>query len=157
MTRFVTSDTEALRSTMTRWLEEFPGDLICARQLWYESLGGYGVASPADVAAIEAVFHSLPDWKHIGMVRYEKFGPQNSFSRITAPNVKRTAGDHIMVHHMFKLGGLYKTPDGRVLKIVLSEVYNLRCFEVVDGNLVGGMIKIHPQSELAKALVEVTA
>ncbi len=38
--------------------------------------------------------------------------------------------DKIMVQHMFKLGGFYRTPDGRVLKIVLSEVYNLRCFEV---------------------------
>ncbi len=61
----------------------------------------------------------------------------------------------MMVQHMFKVGGLYKTPDGKVLKIVLSEVYNLRCFEVVDGNLVGGMIKIHPASELAKSLVAV--
>lgn len=62
----------------------------------------------------------------------------------------------IMVQHMFKLNGLYRAPDGRVFKIVLSEVYNLRCFEVVDGNLVGGMIKIHPTSDLAKSLVEVT-
>ena len=64
--------------------------------------------------------------------------------------------DKIMVQHLFKLGGQYKMPDGRVIKIVLSEVYNLRCFEVKDGNLVGGMIKIHPESDLAKALVEVT-
>jgi hypothetical protein len=56
---------------------------------------------------------------------------------------------------MFKLGGFYKTPDGKVLKVVCSEVYNLRCFEVKDGNLVGGMLKIHPTSELAKSLVEV--
>jgi hypothetical protein len=57
---------------------------------------------------------------------------------------------------MFKLGSLYKAPDGKVYKIVLSEVYNLRCFEVVNGNMVGGMVKIHPASELAKSLVEVT-
>ena len=61
----------------------------------------------------------------------------------------------MMVQHMFKLGGFYKTPDGKVLKVVCSEVYNLRCFEIVDGNMVGGMIKIHPASELAKSLVEV--
>ncbi len=61
----------------------------------------------------------------------------------------------MMVQHMFKVGGLYKTPDGKVLKVVLAEVYNLRCFEVVDGNLVGGMIKIHPTSDLAKSLVAV--
>jgi len=60
----------------------------------------------------------------------------------------------LMVQHKFKLNGLYKTPEGKVLKVVLSEVYNLRCFEVVDGKLVGPMIKIHPESELADALVE---
>ncbi len=64
--------------------------------------------------------------------------------------------DKIMVQHLFKLNGLYKAPDGRILKVVVSEVFNLRCFEVVNGNLVGPMIKIHPQSELAKSLVEIT-
>jgi len=56
---------------------------------------------------------------------------------------------------MFKLNGFYKTPDGKVLKIVTSEVYNLRAFEIIDGGMVGPMIKIHPTSELAKSLVEV--
>ena len=61
----------------------------------------------------------------------------------------------MMVQHLFKKDGLYKTPDGKVLKIIVSEVWNLRCFEVVDGSLVGPMIKIHPESDLAKSLVEV--
>jgi len=61
----------------------------------------------------------------------------------------------IMVQHMFKLGGLYKTPEGKVYKVVLSEVWNLRCFEIVAGNMVGGMVKIHPESDLAKSLVAV--
>ena len=61
----------------------------------------------------------------------------------------------IMVQHMFKLGGLYKTPEGKVYKVVISEVYNLRCFEIVDGCMVGGMVKIHPESDLAKSLVAV--
>jgi len=64
--------------------------------------------------------------------------------------------ERIMVQHMFKLNGLYKAPDGRIFKIVLSEVYNLRCFEYVDGKLVGPMVKIHPTSDFAKSLVEVT-
>ena len=61
----------------------------------------------------------------------------------------------IMVQHMFKKGGQYKTPEGKVYKVVVSEVYNLRCFEMVDGNMVGGMVKIHPESDLAKSLVAV--
>jgi len=69
---------------------------------------------------------------------------------------KKKKQNKIMVQHLFKLNSLYRAPDGKVFKIVLSEVYNLRCFEVVGGNMVGGMIKIHPTSDLAKSLVEVT-
>lgn len=61
----------------------------------------------------------------------------------------------MMIQHMFRLGGLYKAPDGTVYKVVVSEVFNLRCFEIVDGNMVGPMVKIHPESDLAKQLVEV--
>ncbi|HHT17515.1 MAG TPA: hypothetical protein GXZ77_07405 [Papillibacter sp.] len=65
--------------------------------------------------------------------------------------------NNMMVQHLFKLNGLYKTPEGKILKIVCSEVWNLRCFEIVDGNMVGPMIKIHPTSDLAKSLVEIEA
>ena len=61
----------------------------------------------------------------------------------------------LMVQHMFKKEGLYKEPDGTVLKIVTSEVWNLRCFQIVEGKMTGPMIKIHPESDRAKALVEV--
>lgn len=60
-----------------------------------------------------------------------------------------------MIQHLFKLNGLYKAPDGTVYKVVTSEVWNLRCFEIKDGHMVGPMLKIHPESELAKSLVEV--
>ena len=59
----------------------------------------------------------------------------------------------MMVQHMFKKEGLYKEPDGTVLKVVVSEVWNIRCFEIKDGKMVGPMIKIHPESERAKSLV----
>ena len=61
----------------------------------------------------------------------------------------------IMVQHMFKKDGFYKEPDGKVLKVVVSEVWNLRCFEIVNGKMTGSMIKIHPESDRAKALVEI--
>ena len=61
----------------------------------------------------------------------------------------------MMVQHMFKRDGLYKTPDGKTLKIIVSEIWNLRCFEVVDGKMIGPMLKIHPESDLAKSLIEV--
>lgn len=63
--------------------------------------------------------------------------------------------NNLMVQHMFELGSLYKAPDGKVLKVVTSEVYNLRCFEMKDGHMTGPMIKIHPTSDLAKALVKI--
>lgn len=62
--------------------------------------------------------------------------------------------NHIMVQHMFKVNGRYRTPEGKTIKVVLSEVYNLRCFELDEkGNMTGPMIKIHPESELASKLV----
>lgn len=82
MGRFATSDTQGLKSAMTTWLNEFQGDLICALQIWYECLGGYGVPNPADMEAMEAVLNGLNNWKNVGDVRYEKFGSQNSYKRV---------------------------------------------------------------------------
>jgi hypothetical protein len=140
-------------SAITNWLGDFPGDVICALQIWYEGLGGMGIPNPDEVAAIEKIIAGLEGWKPVGNVRYEKMGQQPSFRR-TAPKDAKTP-ERIMVQHLFKLNSLYRAPDGRVFKVVLSEVYNLRCFEVINGNLAGGMIKIHPASDLAKSLVEV--
>lgn len=77
-----TGNSKELTSAMTKWLEEFPGEVICARQIWYEGLGGCGVPNPADMAAMEGVFNSLSGWKNVGNVRYEKFGGQESWKRV---------------------------------------------------------------------------
>jgi hypothetical protein len=152
--RFDASDFENLRKTMKRYLDDFPGDIICPLQIWYEALGAYGVPSAQDVRAMEAVLGELPDWKDAGEIRYEKFGKQHSYRRTAAAPV--TSEPHnIMVQHLFKVNGLYRGPDGKVLKIALAEVYNLRCFEVVDGNLVGPMIKIKPTSDYAKKMTAI--
>lgn len=144
---------EEFSSAIPSWLNDFPGDVTCALQIWYEGLGGMGTPNPAEIAAIEEVMAGAKDWEPVGNVRYEKMGQQPSFKRKAANKAKESK--HIMVQHMFKVNSLYRAPDGRVFKIALSEVYNLRCFEVVNGNLVGGMIKIHPTSDFAKSLVEV--
>ncbi len=73
---------QELQAAMSKWLGEFPGDVICARQIWYEGLGGYGVPTPADMEAMEGVLNSLDGWKNVGNVRYEKFGAQNSWKRV---------------------------------------------------------------------------
>jgi len=142
-----------LSSKIKRWLNGFPGEVTCALQVWYEGLGGMGTPTPAEVAAIEEIVAGFKGWESAGNVRYEKMGLQPSFKRKPADKAK--ASERIMVQHMFKVNSLYRAPDGRVFKVALSEVYNLRCFEVVNGNLVGGMIKIHPASDFAKSLIEV--
>jgi hypothetical protein len=136
-----------------KWLEDFPGDVTCAMQVWYECLSSMGTPAPADITAMEEILAGEGNWMPAGNVRYEKMGIQTSFKRTEKKKTQEPG--HIMVQHMFKLNSLQKAPDGRIFKIVLSEVYNLRCFEVKDGNLVGGMIKIHPTSEFAKSLVEI--
>lgn len=132
------------------FLRQFPGDTICPLQIWYEGLDAYGVPSPEDTKAMEDVLSTLPEWAPVGPVRYERYGVQPSYYR------ESTRPDPRMVHHCFKPGGLYREPDGTILKIAVSEVYNLRCFEVRGGHLVGKMIKIHPQSDRAKALTAVS-
>ena len=146
------SDPKALKAAVGKYLGEFPGDLICALQLWYEGLGGQGVPNPTEMAAIEGEIGAVPGWKDVGNVRFEKFGVQKSYKM---PKGQSDVADRKMIQHLFKRDGLYKEPDGKVLKIVTSEQWNLRCFEFADGRLTGPMIKIHPESDRAKALVEV--
>ncbi|MGD9162949.1 MAG: hypothetical protein PVG39_31375 [Desulfobacteraceae bacterium] len=134
------------------WLDAFPGDVTCVLQVWYEGLGGMGTPAPADIAAIEEALAKADGWEPAGDVRYEKMGVQKSFKRTNQEITDNK--ERIMVQHMFKLGSLQKAPDGRIFKVMLSEVYNLRCFEVKDDNLIGRMIKIDPTSDFAKSLVE---
>jgi hypothetical protein len=82
MAKVDTGNAAWLRGAVGDYLDKFPGDLICARQIWYEGLGGQGIAAPEDVEAIEAVVASAPGWKHVGDERYEKFGTQNSYKRV---------------------------------------------------------------------------
>jgi hypothetical protein len=81
MARVNTGNVPELKAAVEKYLGEFPGELICARQLWYEGLGGQGTAKPQDMEAIEAAIGNAPGWTHAGNVRYEKFGAQNSWTR----------------------------------------------------------------------------
>ena len=81
MARIDVSDPKALHEATEKYLGDFPGELICGLQLWYEGLGGQGVPNPAEMAAIEAELGANPKWTDVGGVRYEKFGVQRSFKR----------------------------------------------------------------------------
>ena len=82
MTKIDVSDPKALKAAVEKYLGDFPGELICALQLWYEGLGGQGVPNPAEMGAMEAVLGSAAGWKDVGGVRYEKFGVQKSYKLI---------------------------------------------------------------------------
>lgn len=142
-----------IREIAEKYMGTFLGRMICPRQLWYEALEGCGVPSDETLETLTSVLRSLPDWEDIGNARYEKLGMQPSFKRIGKPAGLSTEPGKIMVQHLFEVGGLYKDPAGKVFKVMLAEVYNLRCFEVVDGHLTGPMVKIHPASDYAKTLV----
>jgi hypothetical protein len=80
MARITTADPKIVAPAVADFLSSYPGDLICARQLWYEGLEGHGIASPEMVEAIEAGIAAVPGWVSVGDVRYEKFGAQNSYA-----------------------------------------------------------------------------
>ena len=81
MVRIDVSDPKALNDSVEKYLGEFPGDLICGLQLWYEGLGGQGVPNKAEMAAIQDAIAGAPGWTDVGIVRYEKFGAQKSYKR----------------------------------------------------------------------------
>lgn len=155
MSRFYTSNSRTLEAAMKGYLDTFLGDIICARQIWYECLGGYGTPTQEDMKAMQSVLDRLDDWQSIGTVRYEKFGLESSYKR-KADNQPKSIGGSVLPQHICRVNELYKTPDGKTYKIVLSEVYNIRCFEVVEGKMTGPMIKFHPESDIAKSLVAVS-
>jgi hypothetical protein len=154
MARFDTTDISALEQQVSSYLKELPGETVSLYQIWYEQLGGYGVPTPEDLARIEAAVAKLDGWESIGTAPDEKYGSVPKWRRAGGPASTHDAKGNIRVQHKFKVGGVYRAPDGRQYKIALAEVYNLRCFEMKDGQLIGPMVKIHPESELADSLVE---
>jgi len=81
MSRFQARDTRELVSAVSNYLSEFPGETICARQIWYECLGGCGIPHTQDMEAMHSVLDGLDEWEPVGDVRYEKFGTQYSYRR----------------------------------------------------------------------------
>ena len=80
MAKIDVSDRKALSAAVGKYLNEFPGDLICALQLWYEGLGGQGVPGVAEMTSIQDAIAGVSGWKDVGIMRFEKFGMQKSYS-----------------------------------------------------------------------------
>jgi hypothetical protein len=123
--------------------------------VWYEALGGFGAPTKDDETAISAVLNKQAAWKSTNATRYEKYGSQPTWTKKSGQSQPKAAdAEHFAVQHLFKVGGVYKAPDGKRYKVVLSEVYNLRCFELdKKDNMIGPMVKIHPTGKLAKTLI----
>ena len=81
MAKIDVSDPKALEAATGKYLADFPGNLICALQLWYEGLGGQGVPNTAEMAAIQGAIAKTPGWTDVGDMRYEKYGMQKSYKR----------------------------------------------------------------------------
>lgn len=154
MSRIDVSDSKALRAATDKFLDAFPCDEVCALQLWYEGLDGQGVPDMAAMKHIDSAIADSQGWKCVGDVMFEKFGVQRSYKRTGKPPELYSEGK-MRVQYMYKKNGLYREPDGKLLRVCVPEVWVLRCFEVVDGKMTGPMIKIPPESDRAKALVEV--
>ena len=82
MAKIDVADSKALQTAVKKYLGAFPGDLICALQLWYEGLGGMGVPDACAMAGIQDAIAQTPGWTDAGQVRYEKFGVQQSYKRV---------------------------------------------------------------------------
>lgn len=75
------SDEKALIAGIEGYLDTFPGDLICARQIWYEGLDGCGIPTEADMEAMHRVLCGQSNWESVGLQRFEKFDMQYSYKR----------------------------------------------------------------------------
>jgi len=82
MAKIDVSDPNALRAAVDKYFSEFPGDLICALQMWYQGLGGQGVPGAAEMAAIQDAIANTPGWSDVGNVRDERYGVQRSYKRM---------------------------------------------------------------------------
>ena len=81
MPKISTDNTGEFSTAVKRWLDTFPGDTICAFQIWYEGLEGCGVPDEPVVESINGILSSMENWKPLGSVRDERYGVQYSFIR----------------------------------------------------------------------------
>ena len=129
-------------------------EVISALRVWSEDFEGYGVPNKAVIAAIEKGL-AESGWTCIGPQRCEKLGVVNMFKNENYANVSKEKNGHTMIMHRFNAGSKYKGPDGKIWWIPVVEVFDMRCFEWKDGKYVGNMVEINPDSDYAKAMVEV--
>lgn len=81
MPKISTANTGELSTSVKRWLDAYPGDTVCAFQIWYEGMEGCGVPPQTVVETIEGILNGMENWKPLGKVRNERYGKQYSFRK----------------------------------------------------------------------------
>lgn len=132
-----------------------PSEITCAYRVWYEGIEGYGCPTPELTAAIEDAIVAAGGWTAVGKRRFEKYGAVNAFTNDNYAAAAKEKNGNPMVLHQFKAGSKYKGPDGKVYWIPVVEVFDMRCFEWDGEKYIGEMVEIDPNSDYAKAMVEV--
>ena len=132
-----------------------PSEITCAYRVWYEGIEGYGRPTAALVAAIEEAIVAAGGWTAVGPRRFEKYGAVNAFTNDNYATARKDKDGNPMVLHQFRAGAKYQGPDGKIWWIPVVELFDMRCFEWKDGKFVGNMVEINPNSDYAKAMVEV--
>ena len=135
--------------------KQCPSELLCAFRVWYEGFEGYGMPTREVVAAIEQGIQDSGCWTNVGLRRFEKYGLVNAYTNDNYDKAAKDLNGDPMVLHKFHAGSKYQGPDGKIYWIPVVEVFDMRCFEWQDGKFVGNMVEIDPNSDYAKAMVEV--
>ncbi len=135
--------------------KESPSELTCAFRIWYEGFEGYGMPVREVVTAIEQGIAESGCWTNVGPRRFEKYGLVNAYTNNKYAAAPKNVGGHTMIQHRFHAGAKYKGPDGKIYWVPVVETFDLRCFEWQDGKYVGTMVEIDPDSDYARAMVEV--
>lgn len=151
----VTMTEEEVSEKAKEYILKCPSEFTCAFRVWYENFEGYGMPTKQIVSAIEKGIAESGSWSHIGPHRFEKYGVVNSFANTKFDSAAKTAAGDPMVLHQFHAGAKYRGPDGKIWWVPVVEVFDMRCFEYQNGKYVGEMHEIDPNSDYAKAMVEV--
>lgn len=136
-------------------VEACPSEITCAFRIWYEGFEGYGMPVKGVVTAIERGIESSEHWTCVGPHRFEKYGMVNAYQNQNYQNAPKDLNGNPMILHRFRAGARYQGPDGKIWWIPVVELFDMRAFEYQDGKYVGTMTEINPNSDYARAMVEV--
>ena len=151
----VTLTTDEIAAKACAWVKECPSEILCAFRVWYEGFEGYGMPTREVISAIEQGILDTGSWTNVGLRRFEKYGMVNAYTNDNYAAARKDKDGNPMILHRFRAGAKYQGPDGKIWWIPVVELFDMRAFEWQDGKFVGTMMEINPNSDYAKAMVEV--